>query len=297
MKRNYLLPGFYIATDESMLISTVLGSCVAVALYDREKKIAGLCHYLLARVADSDSGSIARYGDQAIPMLLDEMISLGANPRSIIAKVYGGASVLGNVSIGMAIGIKNISIAHEFLSTMNIPIVKEDTGGNRGRKLLLSTDTFDIEQTFMAESGSTIRQPRAVASQVRALVIDPAPRTNGNFDKILAESGLTVIKTVSDTFDAFNAITNVRPDILIFGFSGQSKNPLQQIKDLSKMTSLPPFYVYSVGGTGMQATQALEIGAKDFVHCDTAFNIDTIKAAATMLVEKIREDEPVRKAG
>ena len=54
--------------------------------------------------------------------------------------------------------------------------------------------------------------------------------------------------------------------------------------------SLPPFYIYSVGGTGLQATQALELGARDFVHSDTAFNLEILKATAALLVEKIREN-------
>lgn len=281
-----------------MLISTILGSCVAVALYDPNKKIAGLCHYLLSRIADVDGGPIARYGDQAIPMLIDEMVQLGANPRSLIAKVYGGGNVLGNVTVGISVGLKNISIAHEILKSMNIRIVHEDTGGTRGRKLLLSSDTFEIQQTFMEESRSkpastpaSAPQPRAGAKSLRALIVDPTPRTHGNFDKILAESGLNVIRTVSDTFDAFNAVTKDKPDILIFGLPVASKNQLQHIKDLKKMTaSLPPFYIYSVGGTGLQATQALELGARDFVHSDTAFNLEALKATAALLVEKIREN-------
>lgn len=293
-KKSYLLPGFYIATNESMVISTILGSCVAVALYDPNKKIAGLCHYLLSRIADIDGGPIARYGDQAIPMLIDEMVQLGANPRSLIAKVYGGGNVLGNVTVGISVGIKNISIAHEILKSMNIRIVHEDTGGTRGRKLLLSSDTFEVRQTFMEESRTSSApapQARSMSKSLRALIIDPTPRTHGNFDKILAESGLNVIGTVVDTFDAFNAITKERPDILIFGLPVTSKNQLQHIKDLKKMTgSLPPFYIYSVGGTGLQATQALELGARDFVHSDTAFNLEIIKATAALLVEKIREN-------
>ena len=141
MDRHYLLPGAIIATGESMEISTILGSCVAVALFDRSKNICGLCHYLLSHFEDSP-GSIARYGDQAIPMLIDEMVALGANPAALVAQVYGGANMLGSVSIGIGISKKNIAVAHELLDSLKIRILKEDTGGTRGRKLLLSTQAL-----------------------------------------------------------------------------------------------------------------------------------------------------------
>lgn len=296
-KRNYLLPGAYIVTAEPMLVSTILGSCVAVALTDPKTKISGLCHYLLSRLGDA-AGPIARYGDQAIPILVDEMVGLGANPRSIIAKIYGGANVLGNVSIGLEVGKKNISIARELLGSMKIPIVKEDIGGDRGRKLLMTTDTFDIQQTFMEKSGSPASaNPRPAKSSLRALIVDPAPRSaHGNFEKVLVQMGIAVIQTVPDAFDAFRSVTNDKPDVVIFGLSNQSKSELQVIKDLKKMTPLPPFYVYSFGGTGMQATQALELGARDFVHGDSAFDLESIKGLATLLAEKIQESTLARKS-
>lgn len=296
IKRNYLLPGAYIVTAEPMLVSTILGSCVAVALTDPKTKISGLCHYLLSRLGDA-TGPIARYGDQAIPILVDEMVGLGANPRSIIAKIYGGANVLGNVSIGLEVGKKNISIARELLGSMKIPIVKEDIGGDRGRKLLMTTDTFDIQQTFMEKSGSPASaNPRPVASSLKALVIDPTPRASRiHFEKILAQAGITVIETVPDAFDAFRTVTNNKPDLVIFGLSNQSKSELQVIKDLKKMTPLPPFFIYSLGGTGINATQALELGARDFVHGESAFDLEAIKALATLLAEKIRESSQARK--
>lgn len=295
-KKHYLLPGAYIATTEVMEISTILGSCVAVALYDPKTKISGLCHYLLARILDM-SGPIGRYGDQAIPMLFDEMVELGAQPRSIVAKVYGGANVLGNVSIGQEVGKKNIAIAHEVLRSIEVSIVEEDTGGNRGRKLLFVTDTFNIQQRFMEES-RTHSRPAFAPSALRALIIDPAPRAHGNFEKILAQAGITIIRTVSDVFDAFGALNTEKPDVLIFGLPNKAKSELQLIRDLKKMSpSLPPFFVYSLGtGGGLQATQALELGAQDFVHSDAAFDLEALKSVAQVLVEKIGENNLVKRA-
>ena len=294
MKKYYLLPAATFATGESMQVSTILGSCVAVALFDPDKKICGLCHYLMARI-ENYPGPIARYGDQAIRLLNDEIIELGARPSSIIAKVYGGANVLGNVSIGLDISKKNIAIAHEVLDSLRIPIVKEDTGGLRGRRLLLSTDTFEIQQSFM-ENGGAPETSRFKARPLRALIIDTVPRTNKGFEDILTKSGLIITGTVADSFDAFHSITNQPPDIAVFRFYNQANRELQLIKDLKKMTVLPPFYIYSLGGSGLQAAQALELGASDFVHGESTLDLEALKVMAAQLVEKIWENSHVGKS-
>lgn len=294
MNRHYLLPATIIATSEPMEISTILGSCVAVALFDRARKVCGLCHYLLSHFEDSP-GPIVRYGNQAIPLLIDEMIALGANPSALVAQVYGGANILGNVSIGFGVSKKNISVAHELLDSLQIKIVKEDTGGILGRKLLLSTDTFEIQQTFM----ETKSQPntRFAKQSLRALIIDPVLRTNKSFENIITQSGITIARTVADSFDAFSAIKSDQPDIIILRLYNQSQSELQLFKDLKKMTTLPPLYIFSLGGTGLMATEALALGASDFVHGDASLDLEALKYLAAFLAEKIWQHSPIKKIG
>ena len=77
MNKIYLLPGNLVVASEPTLISTILGSCVAVALYDASAKIGGLNHYLLAQVPKDEKPN-ARYAEYALPKLLEEMLKLGA---------------------------------------------------------------------------------------------------------------------------------------------------------------------------------------------------------------------------
>jgi chemotaxis protein CheD len=132
----YLHPGHIYSARHAALVSTILGSCVAVCLWDPVARIGGMNHFLLP------SGKGARYGNDAMRELLDEMTSRGAFVARITAKVFGGASVIaGFTGSRQAIGTQNVLAAMQFLKAHSIPLHGEQTGGLRGRKLLFHTGT------------------------------------------------------------------------------------------------------------------------------------------------------------
>lgn len=113
-----------------------LGSCVAVALYDRDRKVAGMAHIMLP-----DSRRFTRpenpgkFADTAIESLLEKMVDAGADRKAIIAKIAGGARMFsGKGESGIfRIGPRNVQAAKEKLAELAIPIEAEDTGGFEGR--------------------------------------------------------------------------------------------------------------------------------------------------------------------
>jgi chemotaxis protein CheD len=139
-------PGEYLVSRDDMIISTVLGSCVAVALKDRESNVGGLNHFMLpvpfkkSLTPDfpvefiSENG---RYGSYAMELLINEMMKRGAKKSGIQAKVFGGASML-HLGQGSTLSIAtgNIYFAFEFLKTEGIPVLSSDVGGDRARKIL-----------------------------------------------------------------------------------------------------------------------------------------------------------------
>jgi len=132
-------PGEYFASKDDLIISTVLGSCVAVAFYDRSSGIGGLNHFMLA--GDNNSGSImsetGRYGMHAMELVINAMLKLGARRNSLRAKVFGGAHVLRTSPDGEAtIPRSNVAFAMNYLETENIEIESSDVGGTTGRKIL-----------------------------------------------------------------------------------------------------------------------------------------------------------------
>lgn len=132
----YLHPGQIYTASHAALVSTVLGSCVAVCLWDPVARIGGMNHFLLP------SGKGPRYGNEAMTQLLDDMVVRGASVSRIVAKVFGGACVIaGFTGPRKAIGTMNAEAALQFLSSYSIPVRAEQTGGRRGRKLLFHTGT------------------------------------------------------------------------------------------------------------------------------------------------------------
>jgi chemotaxis protein CheD len=121
-------------------ISTVLGSCVAVCLYDSRLGIGGMNHYLLP-FWNGNGLQSPKFGNISIPKLIESMFAKGSTSRSIEAKIFGGASMNIGASEAMMIGKKNILVAREILQEYKIAIVAEDVGGQNGRKI-----QFDLER-------------------------------------------------------------------------------------------------------------------------------------------------------
>lgn len=121
---------------EPMEIMTVLGSCVAVCLWDQKCKVAGINHYLLP-LWNGEGFKSLKYGNVSITKLIEEMISNGASKNNLVAKIFGGATI--NLSSAFSIGDRNILIAEDLLADYRIPIVARDVGGAQGRKVIISS--------------------------------------------------------------------------------------------------------------------------------------------------------------
>ena len=134
---RYLHPGQLFTASHAVLVTTVLGSCVSVCLWDPVARVGGMNHFLLPKgIAD------ARYGNAAMDKLIESMLGRGAFVARMVAKVFGGASVIeGFTGARQAIGAQNVETAKEFLERAAIPVRAEQTGGRRGRKLLFHTGT------------------------------------------------------------------------------------------------------------------------------------------------------------
>ncbi len=141
-------PGEYFATKDETIISTVLGSCIAVALYDPVSQAGGLNHFMLPGEIAPDElvrDPNAKYGMWAMELLINELMKLGVQRRDLKAKVFGGGAVLrfldGSVS---RIPQSNIDFAFEYLEKEGIPILASDVGGREARKVFLFPRTGKV---------------------------------------------------------------------------------------------------------------------------------------------------------
>ncbi len=144
-----LNPGEYYATADDTILSTLLGSCVAACLYDPLNKVIGMNHFLLAGNFDQNDkyflSEAGRYGINAMELLINEMMKLGAKRNLLKAKVFGGAHVLAAVNPGKTgIPETNVRFIKTFLFTENIEVVSSDLGGTHGRKVLFFRNDFRV---------------------------------------------------------------------------------------------------------------------------------------------------------
>jgi chemotaxis protein CheD len=132
--RHFLYPGQVFVTREPMTISTILGSCAAVCLWDRHKRAGGMNHYLLPE-GQAEGPNRLRYGNVANPELLREVLALGCEVRNLQAKVFGGSSAFA-VDLSQSVGTRNVDLAESFLRSAGIPIVEREVSGKHGRRLV-----------------------------------------------------------------------------------------------------------------------------------------------------------------
>ncbi|MBR6216513.1 MAG: chemotaxis protein CheD [Spirochaetaceae bacterium] len=143
-----ILPGEFYSTTEPVLISTVLGSCISIALFDPELKLGGLNHFMLPTTNRCHEISVeeqGRYGDFAMELLLNDIFHKGSKKENLRAKIFGGGNVLGDGDFHKnRTGMNNISFALDYLQTEKIPIMANDTGGIYPRKIFYDPQTFKI---------------------------------------------------------------------------------------------------------------------------------------------------------
>lgn len=131
-------------------LASVLGSCVGLAIYDPAIQLAGMAHVLLPDSRGAPfSGLPGKYADWAVPHLALALIERGAGRARLRAKVAGGARMFQQVVSGSPgdVGSMNSTAVKELLARAGIPIVAEDLGGNRGRKIHFdpATTAFIVE--------------------------------------------------------------------------------------------------------------------------------------------------------
>ena len=143
-------PGKVFAANRPVRIQTLLGSCVSVCLCDRMAGAGGMNHFMLpGRSLQEDPTLPARYGIQAMELLINALHRLGADRRRLQAMAFGGADVLTVAHTAPSVAEANVAFVHEFLETERIPLVESLLGGTRAMRVAMQSTTGEVMVEFV----------------------------------------------------------------------------------------------------------------------------------------------------
>ncbi|MBF0349546.1 MAG: chemotaxis protein CheD [SAR324 cluster bacterium] len=138
------------------LLSTVVGSCIAIMLYDKKTRIGGMAHIMLG-YSDGKTDTPGKYADTAVPHLIQLMEQSGAQAYRLKgAKVAGGGEMFDHFSPELNVSKLNIKAVYDILARHGIKIIAEDLGGKTGRRVTLDTETGKVQVDVHGEQTKTL---------------------------------------------------------------------------------------------------------------------------------------------
>lgn len=151
-KMIYLHPGELCFSNKGVVVTTILGSCVAITMHNKYVGLGMISHCMLPYCKNGLKGcdscpDIFKYVDCTILRMIEKFNSIGIKKEDIEIKIFGGADVLKNqnkLSNTQSVGAQNIKAALNTLEKFNLKVISYDTGGQKGRRIFFHTDTGDV---------------------------------------------------------------------------------------------------------------------------------------------------------
>lgn len=155
-RKIHLIQGEYqVVSEPNVVLSTILGSCVAACLRDPAAGVGGMNHFLLPGGDASRRQEADRYGVYLMELLINGLLKRGARRERIEAKLFGGARMLEGLS---DIGAQNSAFAREFLANEGIRVLAENLGGTHGRRLEFFPVSGRARQILLPQNSSVIEK-------------------------------------------------------------------------------------------------------------------------------------------
>jgi len=305
-KKLFVLPGEIALTKQPAIISTLLGSCVAVCLYNKSGKFGGMNHFMLP--SGGNKSMAGKYGDYSTNKLISAMLKADPNKRNLEASVYGGGAVVGHLNTGFEIGQRNIAVALELLKSNGIAVKKNRTGGDSGMKIFFDNHTGDVEVRMIQKSELTLqleaKKKDLAGRKIQVLIVDDSYTVRGIIQKALStDDEIHVVGQAEDAYDARSKILELNPDVITLDIIMPKLDGVSFLKKLMIHFPKPVIIVSSIAQKGSKMRlRANEIGAVDVVDKEDLKlyqGMDTVRrvlsskikvAAATHVRKRSAED-------
>ncbi|VAX23162.1 Chemotaxis protein CheD [hydrothermal vent metagenome] len=291
-KKIFVLPGEIALTKQSAEISTLLGSCVAVCLYNKKLKFGGMNHFMLS--TGGNKSMAGKYGDYSTRKLIDSMLRADGNVNNLEASVYGGGAVVGHLSSGFNIGEKNIKMAIDILRERKIKIRTQKTGGDSGMKVYFNNHTGVIEVRMILKSELTLqleaKKKDLAGRKIRVLIVDDSATVRNILHKAFdLDDEIHVVGEAEDAYDARSKILELDPDVITLDIIMPKMDGVSFLKKLMVHMPKPVIIVSSVAQKGSKMRlRASDIGAVDILDKEDLKlyqGLDTVRRILTAKVK------------
>jgi chemotaxis protein CheD len=155
-----------VSDSENVAFKTLLGSCVAIMFYDKQRKIKGMNHFLLP--STNNTNEDMKYGLYSVEAMLNEMYKLGCSKSNMAAKISGGADIMNIGSLSQSIGHRNVEFARTFCKSEGFRVLSDHTRGNLGRVILMANnfETFIKNVDSRTTSNAVVEQERKLEREI-----------------------------------------------------------------------------------------------------------------------------------
>ncbi len=164
---NIVQGEFKVSDHPDVVLTTLLGSCVAACIRDPAAGVGGMNHFLLPGAEVGSAKDSERLGVHLMELLLNGLMRQGAQRDRLEAKLFGGARMMSGLS---DVGRKNAEFAKRFLAYEGIKIVGGDTGGEQGRRIQFWPSSGRALQSYIAKVVEA--PPRAAAPRLSGGDVD-----------------------------------------------------------------------------------------------------------------------------
>lgn len=290
-----------IVTSEPIVVSTVLGSCVSVCLFSEFAKGGGIIHYALPELLNKSKDDPLRFGDYAIQKLVETTCHhLELKPSQLKAKIVGGANNIASETTSRQIGFENVALAKKLLADYGIPIVGQDVGGIRGRKILFHIQSGRLQVAFVGHKGSRPSALKAIElpvkkthdvvrvnkKKVRVLIVDDSKTIRELLTKILgSDPNIEVVGQAEDPLKAELLIPTAKPDVVTLDVHMPRMTGVEWLKTLLPKYRLPVVMITSLEmKDGNEVFEAMELGAIDYIQKPS---LSDLASVMPMIKEKV----------
>lgn len=275
MKKVFLKPGEVYLSVEGGIVTTILGSCVSVCIFDRKLCYGVINHVVLPHSEISSQAKRLhqmQFADTATIELLKFMKNNGSNHKDLDVKILGGASniTLFNESNESNIGSKNIQAVQEILSKYKLNISAKVIGGNLGMKLAFNTKNGEIKYKTLKKKNHDSEK------RVKVLIIDDSKPIRSLLRKIVEkDSKLQVIGEAEHPFEAMSICEKITPDVITLDLNMPKMDGVTYLKKYMSEKPIPTIIItdYSLKNSG-PVFESLESGAIDYIKKPAMKNLE-----------------------